>query len=54
MCLLLLCFQLDAERPFELFPFRLDARGVYGPLEGHADGRGECRARDDELVSVGG
>ena len=52
MCLLL-CFQLHAERPVELFPLRLDARGVHRALEGHADGIGERRARDDELVSVG-
>ena len=53
MCLLLLCFQLHTERPVELFPLRLDARGVHRALESHVDGIGERRARDDELVSVG-
>ena len=50
---LLLCFQLHTERPVELFPLRLDARGVHRPLEGHAERCGERRTRDDELVSVG-
>ena len=31
-----------------------DARGVHRPRQGHAEGRGERCARDDELVSVGG
>ena len=42
----------DAQRPVELFPLRLDARGVHRSLEDYADGIGERRARNDELVRV--
>ena len=50
--MLLLRLQLHAQRPVELFPLRLDARGVHRALQGHTQWCGERRAGDDELVRV--